>query len=223
MATHDLGDLIKCQGEFKDGDGNYQDPTAVFFTVTDPDGNDTDYQYGVDPEVTRSSTGVYYVEVSGSATGEWWYRFYSTGTGQAADKVSFYVEDKGVSYAGQMASDRDRVRFFIRDTVKGSGPRPNSEYSNFTDSEINGLLTTEGTWPATVAGCLEALAAEWSQYVDTQVGPRREMYSQAAENYREMAKIWRRRSGAPASGRGARTVFPTPVDAYSDDISTDEV
>jgi len=126
------------------------------------------------------------------------------------------------TYQEELDTDLERVRFYVRDVVSGSGPRPDDDHSNFSDEELLGLVTTEGSWQSAVAACYEALAGEWAQYVDTQVGPRREMYSQAAERYQYLGRDWRRKVGATGITGGAGTVFPTPVDGYSDDIRTDE-
>jgi len=48
------------------------------------------------------------------------------------------------TYAGDLGTDRDKVRFYINDRVSGSGPRPSD--GNFTDDEISGLITAEGNW-----------------------------------------------------------------------------
>jgi hypothetical protein len=47
--------------------------------------------------LVKSSTGVYYVDVDANAEGPWPVRFYSTGTGQAAEEDIFYVEDSRFS------------------------------------------------------------------------------------------------------------------------------
>ena len=93
MAIYDKGDLVTCRGTFTDSDGNAQDPDAIYCKVTDPSGNTDSYQYGVDAELVRSSTGVYYVNVDADEVGVWYYRFYSTGAGQAAEESSFTVDE----------------------------------------------------------------------------------------------------------------------------------
>lgn len=91
--THDIGDVVRCTGTFTDGDDVAQDPAAVYFKFKAPDGNVTTYEYGVDPEVIKSGTGVYYVDVDIDATGVWYYRFYSTGSGQAAGENNFTIRE----------------------------------------------------------------------------------------------------------------------------------
>jgi len=92
MATYDKGDLIRCSAAFTDADDNAQDPTVVGFKVRDPSNNITSYVYGTDAELVKDSTGNYHVDVDADEVGTWYYRFYSTGTGQAADESEFEIE-----------------------------------------------------------------------------------------------------------------------------------
>lgn len=123
------------------------------------------------------------------------------------------------TYAGTLATNLDRVRFYIQDTVSGDGPKPDNV--NFTDAELTGLLTVEGSWQRAVAGAFEALASAWARYADIQVGVRREALLAIAEFYRRQAKEWRDQYGASASGVGTR--HPTRIDGYSSDVASDEV
>lgn len=75
------GDLARVSGTIA-GTANL-DPTAVFAQVRNPAGSVTTYEYGVDAEVNKSAVGVYYIDVNLNIAGTWYYRFYSTGTGQA--------------------------------------------------------------------------------------------------------------------------------------------
>lgn len=125
-----------------------------------------------------------------------------------------------INYNDNLGTDRDKVRFYIADKVEDAGPRPSS--NNFTDDELDGLVTAEGSWARAVAAIYEILAAEWAQYSDIQVGTRRERFSQVSDSYHSLAQDWRRRYGATVTG-GAGTRFVTRVDGYSDDIASDEV
>ena len=91
---HDVGDLVRVTGTFTDADGNAQDPTVVKCDYTDPSGNTTELVYGTDEELVKSSTGVYYTDINADEAGLWTYRWYSTGTGQAADEGWFQVEEQ---------------------------------------------------------------------------------------------------------------------------------
>jgi len=90
--TYDIGDLVKVTGTWTDSDDAALDPTAVFLVYKDPSGNVCDaLQYGVGAEITKASTGVYTCNISIDEAGSWYYRWYSTGTGQAAQEGYFSV------------------------------------------------------------------------------------------------------------------------------------
>lgn len=122
------------------------------------------------------------------------------------------------TYAGTLATNLDKVRFYIGDKVASSGPRPAG--GNFTDEELGGLITAEGSWQRAVAGAFEALAAEWGTSTDITLGPRSESLSQVAARYATQAGEWRKKYGT-AGRAGSR--YPTRVDGYSSDIASDEV
>jgi hypothetical protein len=86
------GDLVRVTGTFTTPAGVATDPTAVLFSYQNPAGTTTTLTYGVDAALVKSSTGVYYVDVNASTEGVWYYRFYSTGTGQTADEGTFTVK-----------------------------------------------------------------------------------------------------------------------------------
>ena len=89
--TYDIGDLVRCVGTFASG-GTNVDPAAVMFKVKSPGGVVTTYTYGQDAALVRDATGVYHVDVSASEAGVYFYRFWSTGTGQAAAEGRFAVK-----------------------------------------------------------------------------------------------------------------------------------
>ena len=93
MNSYDKGDTVRCTGTFTDSDGNEQDPSAVFFEFNTPAGVNTEHQYGVDAELVKSATGVYYVDIDANAAGIWAYRFYATGSGKAASENKFAVKE----------------------------------------------------------------------------------------------------------------------------------
>lgn len=92
MNTHDLGDLVRVTGTFSDPDDDtVMDPAVVKLSVKDPSENVETFVYGTDVEVVKSSTGVYYLDIDADEAGTWYYRWWSTGTGQAAEENSFEV------------------------------------------------------------------------------------------------------------------------------------
>lgn len=91
MATlYNIGDKIRLQGTLEDSAGTDLDPTTVTVKVLTPTGTTTTYTYA-GATVTRSATGVYYVDFTPSESGTHHYQFRSTGTGQASDESVFSV------------------------------------------------------------------------------------------------------------------------------------
>lgn len=91
------------------------------------------------------------------------------------------------TYTGALDSDLDRVRFYVGDTVSGNGPRPND--LNFTDAELTGLISLEGSWRRAVAACFETLAAEWARFVTFSADGASVSQSDTAAGYREQADV----------------------------------
>ena len=81
-ATYNIGDLVRVTGTVA-GTVNV-DPGTVYGQYKTPAGSVTTYEYNVDAELVRSALGIYYFDVDLDTVGTWNYRFYSTGTGQAA-------------------------------------------------------------------------------------------------------------------------------------------
>jgi hypothetical protein len=89
---YDLGTAVRCSASFEDPDDHSAiDPTTVSVSVKDPSGTIVTKVYGTDTEVKKPRTGTFYIDVTANAVGVWHYRFFSTGTGQAAEENSFVV------------------------------------------------------------------------------------------------------------------------------------
>jgi len=121
------------------------------------------------------------------------------------------------TYTDTLLTDRDKVRFHLGDTTENSGPKPAG--ANFTDEEIAGLVTSEGSWQRAVAAGCEALAATWSTQPSFQADGLQVSQSDIAQRFQDQAKLWRRRHGG-ASRVGSRA--PTRVDGYSQDVDAHE-
>lgn len=91
-TTYDKGDLVRAAAAFTTTAGAATDPSAVFAKYTTPAGTVTTLTYGVDAALVKDSTGNYHVDIDASSVGTWTYRFYSTGTGQAAAEGEFFVK-----------------------------------------------------------------------------------------------------------------------------------
>jgi hypothetical protein len=124
------------------------------------------------------------------------------------------------TYIGDLSTDLDNIRFNIQDTTSGLGIKPQG--LNFTDEEINGILSKEGSVGRATAALFETLSVTWSTYVDTSVEERSEAMSQTAKNYMTLAKRWRDTYGYGEAQTTIVTGFVTRVDGYSDDIDAGE-
>ena len=90
------------------------------------------------------------------------------------------------SYSTALSTNRDKVRFFIGDTTSGSGVKPSS--ANFTDEELDGLITIGGSWQAAVALASRALASAWSNEANSKaIGSYKVTYTDRAKMYTEKA------------------------------------
>lgn len=69
------------------------DPTEVYLDIQSPAASvETTYQYG-SSAIVRETTGIYhYLLDTTSASGKWWWRAYSTGTGQASFEDYVFVQ-----------------------------------------------------------------------------------------------------------------------------------
>lgn len=91
MADYDLGNLVHVKATFKDSDGQRTDPDVVKLSVRDPGGTTTTYIFGTDDEVVKDGVGRYSSDINADETGTWYYRWWATGDGQAADEGEFTV------------------------------------------------------------------------------------------------------------------------------------
>lgn len=123
------------------------------------------------------------------------------------------------TYLGTLANNRDKVRSYLRDVTTGEGPLPDDD--NFSDAEIDGLITAEGSWQRAVAGGFETLASAWRRYPSHTADGLQFSGSDIAKGYAESAKEWRTRYGGSTSSVGVR--HPTRIDGYSDDVASDTV
>lgn len=95
MNSYDVGDQVRLTVHWTDSAGTATDPTTVtcllrrryqLSPVTT-----TTYTYPA--TITKSSTGVYYVDVTPDQEGIWDYRWVATGTVVKAEEGAFNVPD----------------------------------------------------------------------------------------------------------------------------------
>ena len=75
---------------FANSAGAAVDPTTISLTVRDPSGTESTYTYALGT-VSRSALGNYFKQFTPDASGTWYYRWVSTGTGLGAEEGMFYV------------------------------------------------------------------------------------------------------------------------------------
>jgi hypothetical protein len=91
-----VGNLVRATGTFTNAAGTATDPSVVRCKYRDPSGNVTSLLYGTDAALVKSATGIYYVDIDADELGVWNFRFYSTGTGQAANEDTFTAIGTGL-------------------------------------------------------------------------------------------------------------------------------
>lgn len=105
-APVDVGDTIRLTGTFKAGTYTVTagvpsmtyalaDPTTVTLTVVPPTASSTAYTYA-GGTVTKSTTGVFYRDLTPDAPGEWRIRWVGTGTVAAVEEGVLFVRDRQV-------------------------------------------------------------------------------------------------------------------------------
>ena len=125
------------------------------------------------------------------------------------------------TYLGDGSTDRDRVRIALRDRIENDGPLPGDTDNNWSDEELDGIITNEGKWQRAVAAGYEQLAVAWGTYVDFRADGLQVNRSDIADRYQKLAEAQRKRYGYSGTTAGVRTI--TRVDGYSDDVSIDAV
>lgn len=124
------------------------------------------------------------------------------------------------TYSGTLTDNTEWVRFTIGDTVSAAGPRPGST-SNYTDEEIDAVITDAGTKGRAAAFLCETLATEWAAYAGSvSMADYSENLTARADYFMKRAADLRKQYGGT---RAAPTqVAPTRVDGFSDDVDAEE-
>jgi len=97
-TTYDIGDQIRETVTFKNASSAVADPTAVKCHVEAPSGGVTSHIYAVSTgSIVRSSTGVYYLDITTTGFGRYEVRWSGTGTVVASVEGWFSVRPRRVS------------------------------------------------------------------------------------------------------------------------------
>lgn len=102
--AYDVGDTAVISAVYRTTLGVLYDPANVWGRFTDPSGNITTYQFGVDVELVKDAVGLYHFNIAVDEAGTWTYSFFTTGAGQTADYGFFTAAaplavGAGVSFA----------------------------------------------------------------------------------------------------------------------------
>lgn len=98
INLYTLGMPVTLTETFTDADNAPVDPDTVLFKIKDPDGTTTTYDYADSPaSITSASTGDYQIVIVPTLQGRYFYRWESTGDGQAASEGEFLVADSRFS------------------------------------------------------------------------------------------------------------------------------
>jgi hypothetical protein len=90
--TYAYRSKVRLSVAFTDSDGMAVDPANVYCQVKPLSSTTTTYTYGVDDELVRDSVGNYHLDIDCNAVGNWYYAWYATGDGQAADESYIIVD-----------------------------------------------------------------------------------------------------------------------------------
>jgi hypothetical protein len=88
-----LGDLVRLSATYKDLADALVDPTSVQLEVTRPSGALDSYTWPAGPTLTRESLGVFRRDYAITERGRHYYRWISTGNGQAAEPGEFVATE----------------------------------------------------------------------------------------------------------------------------------
>jgi len=125
------------------------------------------------------------------------------------------------TYGGTLTDTTDRVRFELGDVVSGAGPRPHASSTNFSDGEVDAIVTEQGDWGPAAAKLLEVLANEWASAAGAvAMADYREDYTARAEYFRKRAQDMRMQYGG---GVSVSQPSVTRVDGFSSDVTAEEV
>jgi hypothetical protein len=92
MLFVNIGQSVRIAVEFQNLSGVYTDPTATTFKFQTPAGVITTYTHP-NANITKPSTGNFYVDLTANQEGLWYWQWAGTGTVQATDEGYFEVRD----------------------------------------------------------------------------------------------------------------------------------
>ena len=91
---YDRGDIVRLTATFTDLSGSPSDPSAIVLRIKQPDTSIVVHNFPGD--ISKSATGVYFYDLPINESGDYFYRYESTGTVQAAGESLFHVYKSNV-------------------------------------------------------------------------------------------------------------------------------
>jgi hypothetical protein len=97
MPKFDIGDAVQFKTTIRDLTGALADPTGLVCKIVDPSSNQEKLTYGVDADLKKEATGIYYVDRTIDESGLWRYRFEASGAVQTHEENFIEVREQKVS------------------------------------------------------------------------------------------------------------------------------
>lgn len=91
---------VRIAANFQDDTRVDIDPDTVTVKIYSPQGTITSYVYGTDAEVIKASTGDYYIDYTPNESGQWFYRWETTGTNEAIAVEGYFRVQYSPFYEG---------------------------------------------------------------------------------------------------------------------------
>jgi hypothetical protein len=91
---------VRIAANFQDDTRTDIDPDTVAVKIYSPQGVITTYVYATDAEVIKASTGDYYIDYTPNESGQWFYRWETTGDNEAIAVEGYFRVQSSPFYEG---------------------------------------------------------------------------------------------------------------------------
>ena len=95
MSVYTSNNVLRITGTFRNISSTLTDPTAISFKYKKPGGSVVTLTYA-GGTVSKTSTGIYYVDLTLDTVGKWPYRWEGTGAVVAASESAFMVNQSAL-------------------------------------------------------------------------------------------------------------------------------
>lgn len=92
MQIYDAGDIVRISVAFAALGGQGVDPSSIYLALKTPSGVES-RGFGSDERIVKVSTGNFFFDLSADLPGDYFYRWFSTGSAQAAAVGNFRVHE----------------------------------------------------------------------------------------------------------------------------------